>query len=197
MQMLPSTTIGQTFFGLVSSMGNVEQNWDTTTASGPSAVALNNVNLPGTTIVTGDNLGVIGDDNATNYGAGGTVVQDAGDVNVGGEQYNIEDSQLTESAFGHSQVHSNDLDIRAYEGSAVALGGGAATGADIDTTIKHAGDVQLANQVGADNEANQLHDESRTTDSSQAFDFDLDFDLREDHSVITNVWDSYVVDHGF
>lgn len=181
-----NTAIGQTFFQMISSMDAVQETHSTTSASGIGSLALHDVHLDGTTIVMGDNQGAIGDENALNYGSGVAAV--AENVNVGsGDLTDIEHSNLSETAIGHSMVQSNDVDVDASDGAAVALGG-RATGADIDNDL-WAEDVQLANQVGEDNGANLLHDEST--------ELDVDLDITDDHRVVTNFLDSFKVEESF
>lgn len=201
-----NTAIGQTFFQLISSMGNVNQDWDTTTASGAGAFALNDANLSGTQIVMGDNDGqmvngsvhdaVIGEhnnaaihsDGPNNFGSGIAVEGD--DVNIGsGEQYNVENSDVSESAFGHSQVQSNDMDLD--DGSAVAFGGDAQA-ANVDADV-WGNDGNVAIQAGEDQVQNQLNDES--VEHKVKLDFDLDNKV---HNGDTNtIEDSFKIDDSF
>jgi|RhiMethySRZTD1v2_1073278.scaffolds.fasta_scaffold938953_1 hypothetical protein len=207
-----NTAIGQTFFQLVSSMGDVNQDWDTTTASGPGAFAVNDANLSGTQIVMGDNDGqmvngnatdsIIGEHNvgaidndgsAINFGAGG-VAADGENNNIGsGELYNVEDSKLSETAIGHSQVQSNDIDVDADDGSAVAFGG-EAHGANVDADVWGT-DGNVAIQAGEDQTQQQWNDESVHNDLDFKFDYDDNDNI---HNGDTNtVEDSFKVDDSF
>jgi hypothetical protein len=203
-----NTAIGQTFFQLISSMGNVNQDWDTTTASGAGAFALNDANLSGTQIVMGDNEGqmvngpvknsVVGEDNnaainsdgPNNFGNG--IAAEGENVNIGGEQYNVEDSKLSEVAMGHSLVSSDDTDIKLDDGSALAFGGGDAQGANVDANVWGT-DGNVAIQAGEDQVQNQLNDES--VEHEVKLDFDLDNKV---HNGDTNtIEDSFQVDDSF
>ena len=124
---------------------------------------------------------------------GSTIIDDTfGDVNANtgdGTQTVIEDSTISESAVGEGNtVQSNDVDIDADDGGAVAFGdGSSAEGTDIDST-NVGGTTQIADddatQQGAtDNSVNDSFDteDSFNTDQSvnDSFDVEDSFDATD------------------
>ena len=110
-----------------------------------------------------------------NVGDGTQVVGGYGDTNVNtgdGDFTQITDSNLNESVVGDGTVVSNDVDIDADDGAAVAFGGGAATGSNQDVDIEgNYGTVQVAgdhsNQLGVtDNSVNDSFNTQVEVDAS-------------------------------
>lgn len=131
-----------------------------------------------------------------NVGDGTQVVGGYGDTNVNtgdGDFTQITDSNLNESVVGDGTVVSNDVDIDADDGAAVAFGGGAATGSNQDVDIEgNYGTVQVAgdhsNQLGVtDNSVNDSFNTQVEVDASvndsyndQSDDDGIDIDVHAD-----------------
>jgi hypothetical protein len=156
--------------------------------------------------VVGDNNNVIDDSSvgAASFGDGdainaenvlqgdGTLVDDiSGDANINtgsGDQTVVDDSIVSESAVGSGSVESNDIDIDASEGSAVAFGeGSSAEGTDTDITndsgtVQVAGDdsVQIAE---TDNSVDASINDSFNTDASVDASINDSFNTEVDASI--------------
>jgi len=197
------TMVGQTYYQLIHALGPVQQDFDTTVASGDGALALGDATLTGTTLVNGDvdgpvvngkvidsivgdhNVGVTGDDNAVAIGNGNMVGQ-GHDVNLAhGDVVDVEDSYVSESAFGHSMVQSNDVAAWANDGSAISFGSGDAHAAGDQTVLAWGNSGNIGLLQGEGNEQEQEieteleFDHSFNTDSSTNLDVDVDDSFNE------------------
>jgi hypothetical protein len=116
---------------------------------------------------------------------------DDGEVNINtgsGDQTVVDDSIVSESAVGSGSVESNDIDIDASEGSAVAFGeGSSAEGTDTDITndsgtVQVAGDdsVQIAE---TDNSVDASINDSFNTDASVDASINDSFNTEVDASI--------------
>jgi hypothetical protein len=125
-----------------------------------------------------------------NVGDGTQIVGGNGDVNANvgdGDFTQIEDSTLSESVVGGGTVQSNDVDIDADDGSAVAFGEGSNANAetqdvDIDDNygqIQVAGDDSNQQQI----EDNSINDSGNVTDS---FNYDVDTTLEYTDNSVDN-----------
>jgi hypothetical protein len=214
------TMVGQTYYQLITALGPVSQDFDTTVASGDGALALGDANLSGTTLVNGDvdgalingdvtdsivgdgNVGVTGDDNAVAIGTG-NMVGHGDDVNLAhGDVVDVEDSLVSESAFGHSMVQSNDQVAFADDGSAVSFGSGDATGAGDQTVLAWGNSGNIGQLQGEDNTQQQAIDNSTdvevevedsfNTDNSAHWDLEVDDSFN--HISPVEIVDSFKVD---
>lgn len=156
-------------------------------ATGDGAVAAGG-NVEGQ-VNTGTFTGVQagGDVEGAAVGDGNTVLGDvSGNVNLGGQQTVIQDSDLQDVALG-GDVTRTEVDIEAEEGSAVAFGEGAsASGSDVDNTVTAwdsnvavgGGDVgQAVDQSTSTSVDIDARDSDLTTqvgDGNTAYDVDID-----------------------
>jgi hypothetical protein len=180
---------------------------DSTIATGPVGGSVTgDVN---DSIVGDGNVGIIDSDidgavavgggdaiDAENVAQGGSTIIDdtSGDVNANtgdGTQTVIDDSTISESAVGEGNtVQSNDINVSADDGSAVAFGEGSdADSGDIDST-NFGGTTQIAGD-----ESSQLGQ----TDNSIDTEIDVEDSFNTDNSVDNSleVEDSFTVDDSF
>lgn len=186
------TMVGQTYYQLINALGPVQQDFDTTVASGDGALAMGDASLTGTTLINGDvdgpvvngkvtdsivgdhNVGVTGDDNAVAIGTGNMVGQGE-DVNLAhGDVVDVEDSYVSESAFGHSMVQSNDVNAWANDGSAISFGSGDAEAAGDQTVLAWGNSGNIGQVQGEHNAQQQLIDNSTELDVKVEDSFNTD-----------------------
>ncbi len=132
---------------------------------------------------------------AENVAQGGsTIIEDVdGDVNANtgdGNQNVVDDSTLEESVVGGGTVQSNDIDIDADDGSAVAFG----EGSDADS-----GDISSVNNGGTTQIAGDESTQLGSTDNSVETDIEVEDSFNTDNSVDNSleVEDSFTVDDSF
>lgn len=214
------TMVGQTYYQLINSLGPVQQDFETTVASGDGALALGGATLTGTTLVNGNvdgplvngpvndsilgdgNVGVTGDGNAVAIGTANQVGL-GHDVNIAhGDVVDVEDSYVSESAFGHSMVQSNDQTAWAHDGAAVSFGSGDATGAGDQTVLAWGNSGNIGQVQGEDNVQQQAIDNSTTTEYKIDDSFNIDHSARWElevddsfnHISPVEIMDSFKVD---
>jgi hypothetical protein len=180
---------------------------DSTIATGPVGGSVTgDVN---DSIVGDGNVGIIDSDidgavavgggdaiDAENVAQGGSTIIDdtSGDVNANtgdGTQTVIDDSTISESAVGEGNtVQSNDVNVSADDGSAVAFG----EGSDADS-----GDINSENFGGTTQIAGDESTQLGSTDNSIDTEIDVEDSFNTDNSVDNSleVEDSFTVDDSF